>query len=414
MSVSFSDKSLEKEHGSSHLVQFRNCRVLRGHALRTEDMWVRGSVVANPEQVFYGERRVADLHVDCQGLILAPGFIDIQINGGFGIDFSSIKAEDFQAGLDKVAHGLLQFGVTSFCPTIISSQSSVYHKILPMLKKTNGSANGAGIIGAHLEGPFISVDKRGAHPQQNIISNDLSDPVTAIEKMYGPHLDKVSLVTLAPELPGAVEAVRLLVEKGVKVSIGHSSGSLLDGEKAVNAGASCITHLFNAMESYHHRDPGLIGLLTSKYIPSDRTLFYGLISDGIHTHDSALRIAHRTHPDGLVIVSDAVAAFGMGDGVHKLGDQTIHVHGLKATIAGTDTTAGSVASVPMCVQRLIKAARCSVVDAIECASLHPAQFLDIAERKGTLEFDTDADFVLLNDALEVQATFIAGRLVWAK
>lgn len=206
----------------------------------------------------------------------------------------------------------------------------------------------------HLEGPFISAEKRGCHPENLVVSSFGNNPIETIKSVYG-STDNIAIVTIAPELEGAKEAIEHLVAVGTTVSVGHSSAKLGPGEMAVTSGAKMITHLFNAMQSvsflncpslnfrllqYHHRDPGLIGLLTSSKLPPNHLLYYGIISDGIHTHDSALRIAYRTHSAGLVLVTDAIAALGMTDGVHKLGTQTIHVKGLEAKLDGTNTTAG--------------------------------------------------------------------------
>ncbi|KAK0417233.1 hypothetical protein QR680_012896 [Steinernema hermaphroditum] len=406
--VSFRD--FEAGGHKDRLLQFVNCRLLRGGRFLAEDLWVENGQVRDPEKVFFDEKRRADVQIDCEGLILCAGFIDVQINGGFGVDFSSVESHKFVEGVERVAHELLGFGVTTFLPTLITSKPDVYHKLLPLFEPRNGNARGAGILGAHLEGPFISAEKRGAHPLENVVGDLGSDPAATLLSMYG-SLEHVALVTIAPELPGAMEAIRFLTERDIVVSIGHSAAGLVSGEKAIEAGARSITHLFNAMRSYHHRDPGLVGLLASKYISGD--LFYGMISDGVHTHDSALRLAYRTRPEGLVLISDAISAFGMGEGVHRLGEQTVRVKGFHATIEGTTTTAGSVANIPFCVRRLVKAAHCSLEEALECATLKPAQLLGIAPQKGTLALEgADADFVLLDDSVTVNATFIAAERVF--
>ncbi|KAB0401453.1 hypothetical protein E2I00_009237 [Balaenoptera physalus] len=298
------------------VIQFTNCRILRGRALLREDLWVRGGSILDPEKLFFEERRVADEQRDCGGCILAPGFIDVQINGGFGVDFSQ-ATEDVGSGVALVARRILPHGVTSFCPTLVTSPPEVYRK-------------------------------------------------------------------------------------------------------------------------FHHRDPGIVGLLTSDRLPLGRHIFYGMIADGIHTNPAALRIAHRAHPEGLVLVTDAVPALGLGNGRHTLGQQEVEVDGLTAYVAG-----------------------CSVESALEAASLHPAQLLGLEKHKGTLDFGADAvlllgpqsvmgrdvlhkscagpwfpapgpwggdgggpapacfspptsdpDFVVLDDSLHVRATYISGELVW--
>ncbi|KAG0717198.1 N-acetylglucosamine-6-phosphate deacetylase [Chionoecetes opilio] len=390
----------------SKIIKYTNCRLVRAGAIVRDDLWVRGGRIVNPEPVFFDEQVQADATVDCSDALICPGFIDIQINGGFGYDFSSDVGK-LEEAVSTVAKGVLATGVTSFCPTVVTSPCSVYHEVLPKLKRTPGGKEGAGILGIHLEGPFINPEKKGAHPLECI---QKVEGINKIHNIYG-DLGNVALVTIAPELPGALEVIRHLTSQGIKVSVGHSKGNLEEGEAAVNHGASFITHLFNAMLPFHHRDPGLVGLLTSQFIP--RPVHYGIIADGIHTHPAALRIAHRTHPKGLVLVTDAMAAMGLGEGHHCIGQMQVLVEGRQAQVVGTNTLAGSIATMDDCVRHFIKEAGVTVVEGIEAASLHPAQVMGVTHSKGTLDFGTDADFLLLCDKgpLRVLNTFIAGECV---
>ncbi|VDM49894.1 unnamed protein product [Toxocara canis] len=405
------DSPLLRGDLSGKLLQFTNCRTLRGLRFTDDDVMVEDGRIVDAADVFYIRKRLADIRIDCMGHILAPGFIEIQINGAFGVDFSSVSAEEFVEKLNFVAVRLLESGVTSFCPTLITSSPNVYHEVLPLIGEVKAESAGAAVIGAHCEGPFISVLKKGAHPEQHVRGTLGENPAKTIDDVYG-STEHIAICTIAPELPGADKAIEYMRSRGVVVSMGHSSGRLIDAESGFCAGASCLTHLFNAMPSYHHRDPGLIGLLTSKYLPPSRQLYYGIISDGIHTHDSALRIAYRTHPDGLILITDAIAAFGLGDGTLRLGDQIIECHGLHALVAGTNTTAGSVASIPFCVRHFVKAARCSLEEALDSATAKPARLLGIESDKGTLAVGSLADLVLIDDNVNVLATYLSSRLVF--
>ncbi|XP_072453822.1 N-acetylglucosamine-6-phosphate deacetylase isoform X3 [Notamacropus eugenii] len=398
-----------KVEAEARIVQFTNCRILRGHALLREDLWIRGGQILDPEKLFFDEKKTADVQKDCKGHILAPGLIDVQINGGFGVDFS-LPSEDISKGIALVAKKLLAHGVTSFCPTLVTSPPDIYHKILPKIIVRNGSSRGAGVLGVHLEGPFISLEKRGAHPESHI-RNFEAGTFKELLKTYG-SLDNVAIVTLAPELTGSHEVIRELTTRGICVSVGHSVSHLQEAEEAVRNGARFITHLFNAMLPFHHRDPGIVGLLTSDKIPPGQQVFFGMIADGIHTNPAALRIAHAANPKGLVLVTDAIPALGLGNGRHTLGQQEIEVDGLICCVAGTKTLCGSVASLDICVRHFLQATGCSVEMALEAATLHPAQLLGIENQKGTLDFGSDADFVVLDDCLNVKATYIAGELVW--
>ncbi|KAM9784828.1 N-acetylglucosamine-6-phosphate deacetylase [Syngnathus typhle] len=400
-----------KSVSEAPITQLLNCRILRDHRLQSEDLWVREGKILDPEKLFFDEQAYADEQVDCGGAIVAPGFIDVQINGGYGVDFSQ-ASDDIGAGISLVAQKLLEHGVTSFCPTLVTSPPHIYHKVLPQIKVQNGGPHGAGVLGVHLEGPFISAKKKGAHPERYLRSFSCGDDAMAdLTEVYG-GLDNVAMVTLAPELEGSRWAVSELCRRGVTVSLGHSVANLTQAEEAVGHGASFITHLFNAMLPFHHRDPGIVGLLTSEHIPAGRSVYYGMIADGIHTHPAALRIAHRAHPKGLVLVTDAIAAMGLPPGRHTLGQQDVEICGLHVYVAGTQTLSGSIATMDMCVRHFRHATGCRVEDALEAASLHPAQLLGFSQHKGTLDFGSHADFVLLDDELNVKATFISGQQVW--
>ncbi|XP_015437191.1 PREDICTED: putative N-acetylglucosamine-6-phosphate deacetylase [Dufourea novaeangliae] len=392
------------------LKQFHNCRILRNGKILIEDLWVRDGKIVDPEQIFYDEKSKPDIRIDCGGLLLSPGYIDLQINGGFGIDFTH-NVDNVQEGINKVAKKLLEFGVTSFCPTLVTSPKDTYYKVLPQIKKKDGGMHGATVLGIHLEGPFISPNKKGAHPENYI--KQLENGFESLIDMYGT-LENVCLLTLAPELLNAERVIEELCRRNIKVSLGHSIGNLHEGEAAVKSGASFITHLFNAMLPFHHRDPGLVGLLTSDKIPEGRIIHYGIIADGIHTHPAALRIAHRTHPEGLVLVTDAISALGLEEGIHKLGQFKIEMRMGRAYIAGTDTLCGSTAEMSKCVRLFKEATGCSIVEALEAATLHPAKTLGIEEMKGVLNYGADADLVMLNDNLELLSTWISGKCVYTR
>lgn len=266
-----------------------------------------------------------------------------------------------------------------------------------------------------MEGPFINLKKRGAHPE-HLVRGETIQSFSELINVYG-SLDNVSIITLAPELDkGSV--IKGLVAIGITVSMGHSVATLDEGYTGLSNGANFITHLFNAMLPFHHRDPGLVGLLASDSMSlspsSDNVnIYYGIIADGIHTHDAALKIAYRTHPNGLVCVTDAISALGLESGKkHKLGHQFVEIHGSKVTVAGTDTLCGSIATMSQCVRNLNSVTNCGIVKAIDCATLHPAKVLGLTGIKGTLNFGSDADFIILDNQLNVLATYIASQQVW--
>lgn len=338
-----------------------------------------------------------------------------------------------------MAKKLLENGVTSFCPTLITSPTENYSKLVPQCRRTEGGAHGAAVLGLHLEGPFINKAKKGAHPEKYIKDYGLGvdeDSATAevddnetvskkvshaIDSVY-PVLDPVSIVTLAPEIPGALEATKFLAARGIKVSMGHSRSDLDTAAHAVVSGASMITHLFNAMAAFHHRDPGIVGLVsglsTALAVPHDTLrantqIYYGVIVDGFHTHPSALKMAHSTYPEGCVLVTDAMAAMGLDPGSYKLGEIQVSIsQEHKATVEGSpEILAGSTATMVDCVRNFAKIV--GLPAALDAATVHPAKALGIDDQKGTLESGRDADLVLMDDEGNVHATYIKGRLCWS-
>jgi len=233
-----------------------------------------------------------------------------------------------------------------------------------------------------------------------------------MEEVYGPGFSNIAIVTMAPELEGAQAVVKELTGRGVAVSVGHTTAPLAVGEEAVRSGATLITHLFNAMTTFHHRDPGLTGLLTSEKLDGKR-VWYGIIADGIHTHPAALRIAYKTNFESLVLVTDAIVPMGLQDGRYQFGQVNIEVKGMEAYVADTNTLCGSIVTMNKSIQKFRKSSRCTSVEAIEAATLHPAQALGIENKKGCLEFGCDADLVMLRpDDLEVLSTWINGQCVY--
>ena len=427
--------------------------------------------------------------IDCRGQILSPGFIDVQLNGAYGVDFSFVREEEKTLTVEDVltvAQRLVSTGTTSFCPTMVSSSSVTYQSAIKTIGKARemqqtsrfashfpsgkeaGEAEkgdeycneGANILGIHLEGPFFASAKKGAHDVCNIISP--SGGMTSVLETYcllnndnkvddghdtkeeRPTLDEIDIVTLAPELPGAHEVIRSLTtanrrrrRRPMVVSLGHTDATYADGLSALSCGATFITHLYNAMLPFHHRDPGLIGLLTTPTSMLERIgvtsrPYYSVIVDGVHLHQCAVRIAYSAHPAGCVIVTDAISAMGLDSNDNKdltLGSVNVALgqDGDRAIVANDEartTLAGSVASMDQCVRRFRQYVECSTGEALLCATLNPSKLLGrhvvVGGRKninddapiGLLEIGAQADLLLLNDDLIVLATWVHGHLVY--
>ncbi|KAF6779771.1 hypothetical protein AHF37_00699 [Paragonimus kellicotti] len=300
------------------IIRFSNGYILQDEKLVKEDLWISNGKILDGLH-FFKQQLTADICIDVQGSVISPGFIDIQVNGGFGLDFSNPAADTVQVCYE-VARNLPRTGVTSFCPTIITSSKQAYAKIIPRFHGYSDGPDCARMLGLHMEGPFISKQCPGMHPTGNILEFG-PDPVKILSDTYGRNMYLIRIVTLAPELTGSSQAITELVSKGITVSIGHTNTNSKDLERAVVSGATFMTHLFNAMPKFHHRQSHLFGSI-AKSMP---LLFVGIIADLVHVHPAALRVAEAIAPGRVVLVTDANTAFGLPDGMYTFGERKIEV-----------------------------------------------------------------------------------------
>ena len=310
------------------------------------------------------------------GGYICPGFIDLQINGSFGVDVGPEPE-----GLAKLAGLLPSTGTTTFLPTLISSPVERYAAFLDAVEDAARSG-GASIPGAHLEGPFLCRARKGAHDPDNLRDVDLG----LIEEWAESGL--VRVVTLAPELPGATEAVRRLREGGVLASAGHTDASYEEVTQAVHAGLASGTHLYNAMSPLAHRAPGTVGALLD-----DGRVRAGIIADGIHVHEAALRVAYRQKgAGGLMLVTDAMEAAGMEAGEYELSGRRVRLED-GAVRLEDGTLAGSALTMDRAVRNAREFLRCGLENALRMATRTPAQALGL-ENKGRIEPGADADLTV--------------------
>jgi N-acetylglucosamine-6-phosphate deacetylase len=328
------------------------------------------------------------------GELIAPGFIDLQVNGFMGHDAASGVG-----GIAAISELLPAYGVTSFLPTLISRPLAEARAFVDAVRAVEAPA--ARVLGAHLEGPFLNPDFRGAH-----------DPAALVE----PTRDRVDqvldraprMITLAPELPGALQAIARLSRAGVVVAAGHSGADYEEGEKAINAGIRFGTHLYNAMREFHHRRPGLVGAL----LIDERTTV-GLIADGEHLHDATCeQVFHLKSPASVALTTDQTAAAGAPAGHYSLGGREVISDG-HAVRLEDGTLAGSVATMDELVRRTAHLPGMSAQDAITMATASPADVLGEA-RLGRLRAGALADIIILDEHLQVRLTMIGGRIVFQR
>ncbi|KAI9337556.1 hypothetical protein BDR26DRAFT_803984 [Obelidium mucronatum] len=407
------------------ITKFTNCDVLRnGKIVKDETLWVRGGKIVDPASLFYSSSHGPDEVVDFKGkkTLIVPGFVELQINGFFGYDFADTA--NIETSLDVVAKGLLKYGVTAFCPTLVSSPAEVYHTVLPKISQRKGRRAGhAEVLGAHIEGPFLAPAKKGAHDVTTLRSapNGFSDLVAC----YGPTVEKedgsIAIITVAPELEGMHTCIQELKKRSnIVVSLGHTQARYKDAEAALACGASMVTHLFNAMEPFHHRDPGPVGTIGCSLQNSavDKP-YYGIITDGVHADPSSVRIAYVAHPEGCILVTDAIGAGGVDGETFTLGTMRVRRKSeVEVVIDGTETIAGSVVTMPTCIRNLVRFTGCTLAQAINAATLAPAKSVGLDKRMGTLAPGTEADFLVLDgfdetdpSVFEISQVYVGGEKV---
>lgn len=367
------------------VTRYYNCRLIKPYFVEKGELWVENGRFITPQNS-------CDEEIDLQGLLVAPGYIDIQLNGAYGHDFTQDPNS-----IPYVAKKITETGVTSFCPTIVSSRRDVYENLPNISSLSNGEFS-AHILGYHLEGPFLNASYCGAH-DPSVITSAWGDK--SLISLYL-NIPSISMVTLAPEVDGAYEIINHLNQAGVQVSLGHTEADLKCYQRSVELGAKAVTHLFNAMKPFYHRHPGIIG-----GVLAEKQIYYSLILDDWHLDPAAVLLAWNTNPEGLFLVSDAMAGMGLDDGDYLLGGKEVTVLAHKAVLSGTDTLAGSVASLDECVRKLHCITTCSISQAIATVTLKPASLLGLYPQKGSLEVGADADFIVLDDDLHVKETFLS-------
>ncbi|KAK2014220.1 N-acetylglucosamine-6-phosphate deacetylase [Colletotrichum eremochloae] len=409
------------------ITKFTNCRLVKGDALVQEDIWissVTGKII-HSQAAFFDDLSLPDETINLGGRIVSPGLIDCQLNGAFGFNFSTLLDDMTQYGkkVRELNKKLVATGVTSYVPTLTSQRPELYQKALPHLGPSAGSQaarDGAESLGAHVEGPFLNPSKNGVHNvdvlQEAETFNDLKNCYGAdnIEPATNGATIPIKMITAAPERGNMTEIIPQLRKRGIIYSIGHSEATYEEASAAVAAGATMITHLFNAMRPLHHRNPGVFGVLGTA--ESLNRPYFGIISDGIHLHPTTIKIAYNAHPDGFILVTDAMHMMGLPDGSYQWtnGQDVNNIIKVGSTLLleGTSTIAGSAVTLMECVNNFLRWSGAGIPKALKAVTATPAAMLGLQGVKGSLEDGADADLVVLSEEMRDGATQLIVDEVW--
>jgi N-acetylglucosamine-6-phosphate deacetylase len=369
---------------------------LRGRVVTDHEVWPEGTVLLEGSCIVEVSRELleADEVHEYSDHLLCPGFVDLQVNGCFGVDVVTEPGR-----LPELSRKLLATGTTAYLPTLVSSPPTLYREVLPMLAglACEGIPDGADVLGVHLEGPFINVEKKGAHPAEHIVSPDAG----LLDELLD--LGPVRMLTLAPELEGAAELSKIAGGRGVVVSAGHSNTTFEVAYGAFDREVVGVTHLFNAMSPLHHRQPGLPGAAFAH-----TRVVCSIIADGRHVHPEVVALAFRMlGPDRLYLVTDAIAAASMGPGEYSLATRRVYLDDGVPTLQSGEF-AGSVLTMNEAFRNVLTFTGCTIPEAVRMAAATPARLAGEGQSRGRLASGHNADVTVLRPDLSIEAVYKGG------
>lgn len=386
--------------------------ILDGAALYTPDAVVDpGTVIVSEEGdiAYAGAARDAPhangLRLDLRGRVVAPGFVNVHTHGGNGINFyaDAVERSAIADNLRHYARWAAGNGVTGFLCSIAAPSTEALHELIDAyVAAFESDSEGAEPLGLHLEGPFLSREKKGAFDPAWLRAAALEEAQSAIEAGAG----WVRQMTLAPELPGAGAVASYLRGEGVVVALGHTNASYEDTRRALRGNFTHVTHTFNAQHGFHHREPGAIGaILTSDHVTAE------LIADTVHVHPGAMKLMIRSvGSDRVVLITDANAAAGLPDGTYQIGGRTRIVKDGRSVLED-GTIAGSTATMNTCVRNVHHVVGVPLLEAVRMASLNPARAMGLAARFGSLEEGKSANLIVTDKDLNIYLTMVGGEIV---
>lgn len=337
--------------------------------------------------------------LDFPGATLGPGFFDVHIHGAAGHDVMEATPE----AIETMGKFLASRGTATYLATTVTASLDATLRALDGLANEIAKLPQPGRarpLGIHLEGPFLSHEKRGVQPAEHLLAPSIATFDRLLDAAHG----HVRLMTLAPELPGAAELARHASERGVRVSLGHSNATAAETRAGIAAGAVSATHTFNAMRPLDHREPGILGTVLT-----NDDLYSELICDGIHTEPEIVRLWWRAKgPERAILVTDAMAAAGMPDGEYQLGGFAVQVKEGRATARGV--LAGSVLTLDRALANFVKFTGASIEQALRLLSSNPAAMTGLAHRAGSLASGKSANLVAINTSGKLVGSIVGGQL----
>ena len=374
----------------------KNCNIVFLDKIEKGSILIENDVIKeiNPKIINTNEE------IDCKGLYVAPGFIDVHIHGASGYDTMDGTFE----AINEISKTICKFGTTSFTPTTMTmSASDILKSMLAIKKAKIEGTDGAQVLGAHLEGPFISPGAIGAQNSNYLIKPSYEN----FDAMTGDAMDAVVSITMAPEVDGAKELASILTEKGIRCSIGHTKATYEEAIEGIKSGFCHSTHLFNAMTGFTHREPGVVGATFDTDITTET------ISDGIHISYPSLRIAYKQKgTDKTLLVTDAMCACGMPDGKYALGGQPVIVKNGAARLEN-GALAGSVLTLNKAIKNIYENTDYPLYEIIKMASYNGAKYCKVDNKKGQIKENFDADLVVFDENIDIKITIISGKVVYS-
>jgi N-acetylglucosamine-6-phosphate deacetylase len=339
--------------------------------------------------------------VDFGDATLVPAFLDIHMHGGAGVDLMRASAADCsRLGKFLAAHGVAGYFATTVAAPLDETCAAL-DRLADAIEMADAGTDAAEArpLGIHLEGPFLSHKRRGVHPPENL----LEPTIGVFDRLWQAARGHVRMMTIAPEIPGAMEVIAEAARRGVCVSIGHSDAELPAAKHAVEAGARHATHTFNAMRPLDHRSPGILG-----QVLSDDRITADVIADGIHVAPEVIKLFLQAKGvERAVLITDAISATGMPDGSYQLGPIHVEVKDGKCTSGGS--LAGSVLTMDRAVRNVTQFSSWTLREAVQAATLNPARTVGLSAKHGALVPGARADFAVLSSAGEVLKTIVGGR-----